>query len=113
MHPALSFVVACLTGLVICGHLLLSHCGCAAVIVCWHPFQADAASGRERAAMEARASKARSKLDGAMEKVAAIERAPPPKMEVGSLEEVRGSADSRRSLGRPTCSLSRGCLCRR
>jgi hypothetical protein len=47
--------------------------------------QADAASGREKAAAEAKAAKARSKLDGALEKVAAVERAPPPKLEVGCL----------------------------
>jgi hypothetical protein len=51
--------------------------------------QADAAKGRDKAAAEARALKAKVRLDGAIERATAVEKAPPPKLEVGSFEEVR------------------------
>lgn len=50
--------------------------------------QVDAAQGRSKVVLEAKAAKARSKLDGAMDKASAIETAPLPKIEVGSFEEV-------------------------
>ncbi|KAF5843038.1 Tic22-like family-domain-containing protein [Dunaliella salina] len=50
--------------------------------------QANSASGREKAALESRAAKAKAKYDAAREKAEAVERAPLPKIEVGSFEEV-------------------------
>ncbi|PNH01092.1 Protein TIC 22-like, chloroplastic [Tetrabaena socialis] len=50
--------------------------------------QLEGASGRDRAGLESRAAKARSKLVTAREKVESVERAPLPKVEVGSFEEV-------------------------
>lgn len=44
--------------------------------------QANSASGREKAALESRAAKAKAKLDAAKEKAEAVERAPLPKIEV-------------------------------
>ncbi len=44
--------------------------------------QAQSATGREKAALEARAQKAKTKLDAAKEKADAVERAPLPKVEV-------------------------------
>ncbi|GIL86662.1 hypothetical protein Vretimale_11528 [Volvox reticuliferus] len=50
--------------------------------------QLDAASGRERSGLESKLAKARAKLEAAREKVESVERAPLPKVEVGSFEEV-------------------------
>eukprot|EP00199_Chlamydomonas_sp_CCMP681_P002435 CAMPEP_0119108404 /NCGR_PEP_ID=MMETSP1180-20130426/14195_1 /TAXON_ID=3052 ORGANISM="Chlamydomonas cf sp, Strain CCMP681" /NCGR_SAMPLE_ID=MMETSP1180 /ASSEMBLY_ACC=CAM_ASM_000741 /LENGTH=385 /DNA_ID=CAMNT_0007094011 /DNA_START=122 /DNA_END=1279 /DNA_ORIENTATION=- len=50
--------------------------------------QANSALGREKVSLETRASKAKSKLKAAKEKADAVERAPMPKIEVGSFEEV-------------------------
>ncbi len=44
--------------------------------------QAQSATGREKAALEARAQKAKTKLDAAKEKADAVEKAPLPKVEV-------------------------------
>eukprot|EP00197_Chlamydomonas_leiostraca_P002727 CAMPEP_0202857754 /NCGR_PEP_ID=MMETSP1391-20130828/569_1 /ASSEMBLY_ACC=CAM_ASM_000867 /TAXON_ID=1034604 /ORGANISM="Chlamydomonas leiostraca, Strain SAG 11-49" /LENGTH=420 /DNA_ID=CAMNT_0049536597 /DNA_START=6 /DNA_END=1268 /DNA_ORIENTATION=+ len=50
--------------------------------------QANSATGREKSGLEQRATKAKAKLDAAREKAEAVERAPLPKVEVGSFEEV-------------------------
>ncbi|EFJ46554.1 hypothetical protein VOLCADRAFT_121068 [Volvox carteri f. nagariensis] len=50
--------------------------------------QLESASGRERSGLESKLAKARAKLDAAREKVESVERAPLPKVEVGSFEEV-------------------------
>ncbi|GLI67634.1 hypothetical protein VaNZ11_011882 [Volvox africanus] len=50
--------------------------------------QLDVASGRERSGLESKLAKARAKLEAAREKVESVERAPLPKVEVGSFEEV-------------------------
>ncbi|KXZ49113.1 hypothetical protein GPECTOR_23g43 [Gonium pectorale] len=50
--------------------------------------QLDGASGRERSGLESKLAKARMKLDAAKEKLESAERAPLPKVEVGSFEEV-------------------------
>ncbi|PNW73271.1 hypothetical protein CHLRE_14g625750v5 [Chlamydomonas reinhardtii] len=47
-----------------------------------------AANGRERGGLESRLAKARVKLEAARDKVESVERAPLPKVEVGSFEEV-------------------------
>jgi len=48
--------------------------------------QANSASGREKAALESRAAKAKAKFDAAREKAEAVERAPLPKIEVRCTE---------------------------
>mmetsp|Transcript_16292 Transcript_16292/g.35211 ORF Transcript_16292/g.35211 Transcript_16292/m.35211 type:complete len:380 (+) Transcript_16292:167-1306(+) len=50
--------------------------------------QANSATGREKTSLEARASKAKAKMDSAKVKAESVERAPLPKVEVGSFEEV-------------------------
>ncbi|GIL57186.1 hypothetical protein Vafri_12485 [Volvox africanus] len=50
--------------------------------------QLDVASGRERSGLESKLAKARAKLEAARDKVESVERAPLPKVEVGSFEEV-------------------------
>jgi len=50
--------------------------------------QANSATGREKTNLEARASKAKHKADVAKEKALSVEKAPLPKIEVGSFEEV-------------------------
>ncbi|GLC41711.1 hypothetical protein PLESTM_001231600 [Pleodorina starrii] len=50
--------------------------------------QLESASGRERSGLESKLAKARAKLEAAQEKVESVERAPLPKVEVGSFEEV-------------------------
>ncbi|KAG1668464.1 hypothetical protein FOA52_005237 [Chlamydomonas sp. UWO 241] len=50
--------------------------------------QAGSAVGREKSSLEGRAGKAKQKADAAKEKADAVERAPMPKIEVGSFEEV-------------------------
>ncbi|GFR44228.1 hypothetical protein Agub_g5419, partial [Astrephomene gubernaculifera] len=47
-----------------------------------------ASSPRDRSSLETRLARASSKLEAARDKVAAVERAPLPKVEVGSFEEV-------------------------
>ncbi|KAG2492282.1 hypothetical protein HYH03_009522 [Edaphochlamys debaryana] len=50
--------------------------------------QLEGATGRDRSGLESRLARARAKLDAAREKVESVERAPLPKVEVGSFEEV-------------------------
>ncbi len=50
--------------------------------------QANSATGREKSSLESRASKAKQKADAAKDKADSVERAPMPKIEVGSFEEV-------------------------
>eukprot|EP00879_Flechtneria_rotunda_P025219 GHRR01026790.1.p1 GENE.GHRR01026790.1~~GHRR01026790.1.p1 ORF type:complete len:355 (+),score=84.47 GHRR01026790.1:404-1468(+) len=50
--------------------------------------EADSAGGRDKALLEAKAGKVKSKLDDALSKASAIQVAPLPKIEVGSFEEV-------------------------
>jgi len=50
--------------------------------------QANSAAGREKTSLETRANKAKQKADVAKEKADNVERAPMPKVEVGSFEEV-------------------------
>ncbi|GAX77701.1 hypothetical protein CEUSTIGMA_g5144.t1 [Chlamydomonas eustigma] len=50
--------------------------------------QANSATGREKSGLEARATKAKLKADQAKEKADSVEKAPMPKIEVGSFEEV-------------------------
>lgn len=50
--------------------------------------QANSATGREKSSLESRANKAKQKADQAKEKADSVEKAPMPKIEVGSFEEV-------------------------
>jgi hypothetical protein len=50
--------------------------------------QANSATGREKTSLEARAAKAKHKAEVAKTKAESVERAPMPKVEVGSFEEV-------------------------
>jgi hypothetical protein len=50
--------------------------------------QANSATGKEKSSLEAKAAKAKQKADAARTKAVNVERAPMPKVEVGSFEEV-------------------------
>lgn len=76
-----------------------SHHACVHTHTCTHTHQAEAAQGRDRSLLEARATKLRSKLDDALAKAAAVEAAPLPKIEVCCMADT--SIDEPPAMGSP------------
>ncbi|KAF6251689.1 Tic22-like family-domain-containing protein [Scenedesmus sp. NREL 46B-D3] len=77
--------------------------------------EVDAAAGRDKSLLEAKAGKVKNKLDDALSKASAIEVAPMPKIEVRALRGGRVQAQVasswRRLQGTPVCQLFQSASC--